>query len=217
MRAIWKGTWAYDEALAAQRAHRDRLAAGEAEEELWLLEHPPTITTGRRSVADVDPARIAAAGYALHATERGGLATCHEPGQLVGYVLADVRALGAKRLVAALEEGVIGWLRAAGVPAGRREGYPGAWVGARKLCAVGLNVQGGFSMHGFALNLVNDRRGFGLIVPCGIVDGGVASVAEFWPACPSPADAAEQVGDAILASLLDARGPPVKCGGPEGT
>lgn len=211
MRAIWKGTWAYGDALAAQRAHRDRLAAGEGEEELWLLEHPPTITTGRRAdAADVDPARVAAAGYALFATERGGLATCHEPGQLVGYVLADVRALGARRLVAAIEDGILAWLAGVGVPAGRREGYPGVWVGDRKVCALGLNVQGGFSMHGFALNLVNDRRGFGLIVPCGIVDGGVASVADFWPGCPAPADAARPIGDAILVSLLDARGGLVK-------
>lgn len=208
MRVEWRGRVEYGEALAAQRAYRARLAAGEGDEVVWLLEHPPVITTGRRGVADLDEARIAAAGYALFRTERGGLATCHEPGQLVGYVLIDARDLGVRRLVEAIEVGVAGWLRGEGIEAGRREGYPGVWVGREKVCAVGLHVQGGRTMHGFALNLVNDLRGFGLITPCGITDGGVASVARFWPAAPGPEAAATAIGASVVSALLDARGTP---------
>lgn len=217
MRAVWKGRVPYGEALEAQRTHRDRLAEGRAGEELWLLEHPPVITTGRREVAGLDEGRLAAAGYALFHTERGGLATCHEPGQLVGYLLIDAGGLGVRRLVAAVEDGVIAWLRASGVAAGRRDGYPGVWVERDKVCAVGLNVRGGLTMHGFALNLVNDLAGFGLVTPCGITDGGVAAIARFWADCPGPEQAAPAVGASVLASLLDARGVVEYMGDAEGT
>lgn len=209
IRVVWKGRVAYGEALAAQRAHRDGLLAGRGNEELWLLEHDPVITTGRRAVDDLDPARIRAAGYALHRTERGGLATCHEPGQIVGYLLCDARRLGIRRTVHAVEEGLIRWLGVVGVPAARRCGYPGAWVGADKICAVGLHVRGGFTMHGFALNLVNDLRGFSLITPCGIRDGGISSVARLVAGAPTPVEAAtpprEGLGAFVVRALLDAR------------
>src|SRR4051812_11894992 len=159
----------YGAALEAQRAHRDALARGEAREEIWLLEHDPVVTTGRRE-AGVDRAAVEAAEYRLFETERGGLATCHEPGQLVGYVLIDARNIGVRRTVEAVEEGVLAWLRPHG-PFGRRAGYPGLWLGNDKICAVGLHFRGGLTLHGFALNLVNDLRGFSLITPCGIEDG----------------------------------------------
>jgi lipoate-protein ligase B len=177
-------------------------------EEVWLLEHDPVITTGRRDVADLDPAAIAAAGYALHATERGGLATCHEPGQLVGYVLIDARAIGVWRTVHAIEAAVGAWLRGRGVDAGPRDGFPGIWVGRDKICAIGLHFRAGFTLHGLALNLRNDLRGFGLITPCGIQDGGVTTLARLVgeAATPTPEEAAESVGDVIVRELLDARG-----------
>ncbi len=207
MIAVWKGRVPYEAALDAQRGWREALIAGEVGEELWLLEHPPVITTGRRAVADLDPERIAAAGYALVATERGGLATCHEPGQLVGYLLADARALGVRRTVAALEAGLIGWLQGLGIVAGRRDDFPGVWVGADKIAAIGLHFKLGRSMHGFALNLTNDRRGFGLITPCGITDGGVTTLARLLApaAAPEPAEAAGEVGETLVRALLDAR------------
>ena len=192
---------AYDAALIEQRAHRERLSRGEAEEEVWLLEHDPVITTGRRD-AGVDPHAVEAAGYGFFATERGGLATCHEPGQLVGYVLVDARSIGVRRTVEAVEEGILAWV---GHGASRRPGYPGIWIGRDKVCAVGLHFRGGFTMHGFALNLVNDLRGFALITPCGIVDGGVAAIRRFRPDAPGPAAAAEGVGAALVRALLDAR------------
>lgn len=178
----WRGRLAYGPTLDAQRRYRDAVCAGQAPEALWLLEHEPVITLGRRAAEGVDEAGARAAGFEVHATERGGLATCHEPGQLVGYLFVDARRWGVRRLVDAVEEGLIGWVEGAGVPAGRREGHPGVWVrGAEppaKLGAIGLHVGSGVTMHGFALNLHNDRRGFGFIVPCGIRDAAVATVAE---------------------------------------
>ncbi len=205
----WLGRVPYEDALAAQRAHRDALVDGRAAEEVWCLEHPPVITTGRRTVADLDPAGIAAAGFALHASERGGLATCHEPGQLVAYVLIDARPIGVWRTVAAIEGAVIGWLGDHGVQAGLRDGYPGVWVGNEKICAIGLHFRAGRTMHGLALNLTNDLRGFGLVTPCGIVDGGVTSLERVLRApAPAPAEAAVTIAPRIIAALLDAsRGP----------
>lgn len=205
----WLGTVPYREAWARQVQYRDAVIAGAAPPALWLLEHPPVITTGRREAA-VEAERVAAAGFELVATERGGLATCHEPGQLVGYVFVDVRERADAALVGALEAGIAAWLAAQGVVAGPRAGHPGVWVGRDKVCAVGLHVRRGVTMHGFALNLVNDRRGFSLITPCGIVDGGVTTLARWVPDAPAPAQAAASVGEAILRALalegLDTRG-----------
>lgn len=217
MRWRWLGRVPYAEALAAQRAHREALAEGRGAEEVWLLEHDPVVTTGRRGVDDLDPARIAAAGYALHATERGGFATCHEPGQLVGYVLIDARDIGVRRTVAAIEAAVAEWLLLQGVAAGPREGYPGVWVGSDKICAVGLHFRAGLTLHGFALNLVNDLRGFGLITPCGIRDGGVTSLGRLVPGAPAPEEVATTIGEIVVGRLLDARRGSVNRCGTEGT
>lgn len=207
MTPIWRGCVPYAEALEAQRIWRDRLIAGEVGEALWLLEHPPVITTGRRGVIDLDPGAIADGGYALVETERGGLATCHEPGQLVGYPMFDARTLGVRRTVGVVEDVLISWLRAQGVAADRREGYPGVWVGSDKVAAIGLHFKLGHTMHGFALNLTNSLRGFDLITPCGITDGGVTSLARLRaPApTPTPAEAAMTIGASLARALLDAR------------
>ncbi|GDX80125.1 octanoyltransferase [Deltaproteobacteria bacterium] len=204
MVVTWRGTQEYGATLADQRAFRDGVIAGQRAEGLWLLEHPPVITTGRRGGVG-DEARIRAAGYDLVATERGGLATCHEPGQLVGYLFLDVSKIGVRRAVTAIEGGVIAWLRAMDLDANVREGLPGVWVGREKVCALGLHVKRGVTMHGFALNLVNDLRGFDLIVPCGIVDGTVTSVQRLRGRSPSPEEAAPAVGAAVIAALASLR------------
>lgn len=213
----WLGRVPYAEALALQRAHRDALLEGRGEQEVWLLEHDPVVTTGRRGVEDLDLRAIAAAGYASVATERGGLATCHEPGQLVGYVLIDARSIGVRRTVTAIEAAISEWLGARGVVAGARDGYPGVWVGTDKICAVGLHFRAGRTMHGFALNLVNDLRGFGLITPCGIRDGGVTALTRLIPDAPAPAAAAAEIGEIVVRRLLDAAGGAVNGAAPEGT
>lgn len=200
----WCGTREYGATLADQRAYRDGVIAGSAPEALWLLEHPPVITTGRRGGVDDEP-RIRAAGYDVVVTERGGLATCHEPGQLVGYLFVDVSKIGVRRAVMVIEVGIIAWLRAQGLDATIREGLPGVWVGREKVCALGLHVKRGVTMHGFALNLVNELRGFDLIVPCGIVDGTVSSVRRLLGRAPTPEAAAPAVGEALVAALASSR------------
>jgi len=195
----WLGTVPYRDALSRQREYRERVIRGEAPEALWLLEHPPVITTGRRG-AGVDAERVARAGFDLVETERGGLATCHEPGQLVGYVFRRCES-GVRSLVCGLEGGIIAACGALGVRAWCRDGYPGAWASGGKLCAIGLHVRRGVSMHGFALNLVNDLGGFDLIVPCGLRGAGVSSVAREAGTAPSPRDAAPLVGDFVAGAL----------------
>lgn len=203
MNVVWRGTIEYGRALEEQRAYRERVITREAPEALWLLEHPPVITLGRRAgEVDLDRDAIRAAGFAIHETERGGLATCHEPGQLVGYLFFDASRLGVRRTVETLEDGLLAWCAGRGLEAGRREGYPGIWVGREKICALGLHVRLGVTMHGFALNLVNDLRGFGLITPCGITDGGVTTVARLLgePGL-DPATVWEEVGSCVVAAF----------------
>jgi lipoyl(octanoyl) transferase len=202
----WLGTVPYREALARQHAHREALIAEEAGPELWGLEHPPVITLGRRAVDDVDPARIQAAGFELVQTERGGLATCHEPGQLVVYLLVDIREIGVRRTVDAIERGVIAFLASLGLSASRSAERPGIWVANDKVCAIGLHVRAGRTMHGLALNLRNDLRGFALITPCGLTDAGVTSVQRLLEASrvPTPAQAFAPLSDFLRVALLDA-------------
>lgn len=206
LRWRWLGQVPYTQALLAQRTRRDGILAGQAAEELWLLEHPSVVTTGRRPVPDLDLAALARRGVEVVPTERGGLATWHGPGQLVAYVLIDAegRGLGARGLVAALEDTVIAWLAGLGLEAGRREGLPGVWVGRDKVCAVGLHLSRGVSMHGLALNLAPDLAICGLFTPCGVVDGGVGSVERLLGWAPRAEQAASTLGPALCEALSGA-------------
>ncbi len=195
----WLGSVPYADAHARQHAFRERVIAGERGE-LWLLEHLPVITLGRRG-GEVDVGAAAAAGYDVVATERGGLATCHEPGQLVGYLIVDVRRAGIRRVVGAIEDAAIAFLAASGVAAAVRPGHPGVWVGNEKICAVGLHVRHGVTIHGFAMNLTNDLTGFSLISPCGIRDAGVTSLIMLQPAAATPDAAAPAVARTVLDAL----------------
>jgi lipoyl(octanoyl) transferase len=201
--ARWLGRLPYLWALALQRARRDAIVAGTAPEELWLLEHDAVVTVGRRAVAGLGDE---VAGIPVVHTERGGLATWHGPGQLVGYLLADAgaRRWSVRGTVTALEEGILAWLAERGVAGGRRADARGVWVGSDKICAIGLHVRRGVTMHGFALNLTNGPEGFDAIVPCGITDGGVTSLARLEGAAPAPREAAPSVGRAVLAALRPA-------------
>lgn len=205
----------YADALVRQRARRDQVIAGRGGECLALLEHAPVVTVGRRHAPGTPTAaELAVHGVALHQAERGGLATWHGPGQLVGYLILDVwsRRLGVKGLVHGVEEGILHWLAARGVIAGRRCGFPGVWIGPHKIAAVGFHFRRGVSLHGFALNLCPDLSGFDHIVPCGITDGGVTSLAQHVDDAPVPAAAAASMAEAILGSLgvLDGEDCPVR-------
>jgi lipoyl synthase len=179
-RVRWLGRVPYEEALVAQRALHDH----GADDYLVLLEHPHVFTLG----VHADPAHVlvdpASVGADLVKTDRGGDVTYHGPGQLVAYPVLNVPT--APRSVPShvhrIEQVVIDTLADFGVRAERLEGYPGVWVrpgsdAPRKICAVGVRVSRGRSTHGLALNVDPDLTWFDRIVPCGIDDKGVTSLA----------------------------------------
>ena len=181
----WLGRVGYDEAWALQRG----LHAHSARNHLLLLEHPHVVTMGPRATAAhvlVDPV---SAGAELHATDRGGDVTYHGPGQLVGYpilTLGGPRAGGlgaAAAYVESLEDLLIDVLADLGLPgAGRIERHRGVWLEPtaarpRKIAAIGVRVRRGRTLHGFALNVDPDLSWFGRIVPCGIREYAVTSLA----------------------------------------
>jgi lipoic acid synthetase len=179
LRVRWLGRVAYDDALAFQSA----LWAG-TDDHLLLLEHPPVYTLGVRA----DPAHVlvdpASVGAGVVRANRGGDVTYHGPGQLVGYPVLSVpgrRGGGMADTVAfvrSVEQVVIDALADLGLDgAYGEERYPGVWVGGRKIAAVGVRLSRGRSMHGFALNVDPDLSMFEHIVPCGIADRGVTSLA----------------------------------------
>jgi lipoyl(octanoyl) transferase len=171
----------YEEVVAAMEERAAAIFAGEASELVWLLEHPPLYTAGPSAKASdlLDPAR-----FPVHRTGRGGQYTYHGPGQLVAYVLFDLNARG--RDVRLHVERLEGWVIAAlgdyGIRAGRREGRPGVWVRAggrdEKIAALGVRVRRWVTYHGVAVNVCPDLAHFGGIVPCGIEDAGVTSIAK---------------------------------------
>jgi len=194
----------YSVAHARQHARREGVIAGRGGECLALLEHRPVVTTGRRPAPGTpSPDFLASRGIDHHQTERGGLATWHGPGQLVGYLVLDLRArgLGPKALVQGVEQGLMDWLAAQGLAPARRCGWPGVWLGVDKVAAVGFHFRRGVSLHGFALNLNPSLDGFGLIVPCGIEDGGVTTVASHRGETPTPGAAAPAIAEAVLGAL----------------
>jgi lipoyl(octanoyl) transferase len=197
VRPQWLGRLSYRWAWRLQHLRRQAVIEGRAPEAFWLLTHDPVITTGRRAVTDLPE------GVEVVRTERGGLATYHGPGQLVGYLILDVarRKTTVKGTICAVEGGIIAWLATKGVTGHRRSGYPGIWVGTDKICAIGMHFRRGVSMHGFALNLTVDLSGFSNIVPCGITDGGVTSVASILDGALEPRHVAPEVGECLVDTL----------------
>ena len=176
LRLRWLGRVRYGDAHALQRS----LWRHSGDDHLLLLEHPHVYTFGVRARPEhllVDPAGV---GAELVRADRGGDVTYHGPGQLVGYpVLAVPVAPGStRRHVRAVEQLVLDALADLGLAgATRLEGYPGVWLGHRKIAAVGIRLARGRAMHGFALNVDPDLAMFDHIVPCGLADKGVTSLA----------------------------------------
>lgn len=179
----WLGRVAYREALALQQAMFEH----GTEQHFLLLEHPHVFTHGPRADLDVNiKVEPASVGAELVGVKRGGDVTYHGPGQLVGYPLLSVpNILGARDHVCAIQRLVVATLTELGVPdAGCLDEYPGVWVGVngpdpRKICAIGVRLARGRTMHGFALNVNPDMRYMrDYIVPCGIPDRPVTSLAE---------------------------------------
>ena len=185
------------------------IAAGEAEEMVWLLEHPPLYTAG---VSAKDDDLLAPDRFPVHRTGRGGQFTYHGPGQRVAYVMLDLNQRGkdVRGFVHGLEDWIIGALDRFGVEAGMREGRVGVWVERKgagwsredKIAAIGVKVRKWVSFHGISLNVEPDLDHFGGIVPCGITEHGVTSLVDLGVLATM-----DEADDALKSSFQQVFGP----------
>jgi len=178
---VTPGLSPYPETLAGMEARAAAIRADEERELIWLLEHPPLYTAG----TSADPAELFnPEGFPVFAAGRGGRYTYHGPGQRVGYVLLDLdrRGRDVRGFVHSLEGWVIATLARLGVEARRAEGRIGIWAdgprGEAKVGAIGVRVRRWVSYHGFSVNIGPQLSHFSGIVPCGIADFPVTSLAE---------------------------------------
>ena len=197
LRVQWLGRLGFEEALALQEDAVARKAAGACEDDfLFLLEHLPVYTIGRTP----DHASLGDSASLPHPVmriNRGGQATFHGPGQLVGYPILDLRRHGQDlhRYLRLLEEVLILALEGYGIRAARRENLTGVWVGERKIASIGVGVRRWISMHGFALNIRGDLTPFQQIVPCGISGVEITSVERETGVAPTVEKAAGEVAE----------------------
>jgi lipoyl(octanoyl) transferase len=202
------GRVAYAAGLELQRQLVEERRTGAIGDTLLLLEHPPVITTGARArgartnvVASADV--LAREGVEIFDTGRGGDVTYHGPGQLVGYPIFDLRPdrQDVHRYVRDLEEALIVAIARFGITGARVPGLSGVWVGERdreeKIAAIGVRISRWITSHGFALNVSTDLRHFQLIVPCGIADRGVTSIARVLGRAVPIADVEDAVVDSF--------------------
>ena len=185
---------------AMQRFTDERDAA--TEDEIWLLQHPPVFTLGMAA----DRGHVLAAGdIPLVQTDRGGQVTYHGPGQLVMYVLADLRrnGIGVRDLVVLLERTVIELVAPYGVQAEGRRDAPGVYVEGRKLASVGMRIRRGASYHGLALNVDMDLSPFARINPCGMAGTQVTQLRAL--GVPGSVEEVGEVAAGTLAAALAAR------------
>jgi len=176
MKIEWFGRIDY---LAGLRIQEERLddCLTRGEESVILLEHEPVYTIGRL----LDKSSLRAVDhlpYPVFETNRGGQATYHGPGQLVGYPILDLRARGRDLhgYLRKLEDLLINLLQEFGIPGSKIEGKTGVWVQDRKIASIGIGIRKWITMHGFALNVASDLSGFQSIVPCGLSGVRMTSV-----------------------------------------
>jgi len=182
----WLGSVPYGAALQRQLDAVEARRAG-GPDRLLLLEHPPVITLGRSTKPEnllASRDALAARGVELHEIARGGDVTYHAPGQLVGYVVADLASRGAQDVslwLRGIEAALLEALAELGVPSRRIDGMTGVFVDApgrpRKIASIGVGLKGWITYHGFALNVSLDLAGFGDIVPCGLAGVTMTSLA----------------------------------------
>ncbi len=178
------GLLGYTESLALQRRLVEERRGGGTGDILLFVEHPHVLTLGVKGDGGrghilADSGHLLALGVEVHETGRGGDITYHGPGQVVGYPILDLKPdrCDVHRYVRDLEEVMIRTAAEYGVEAGRVQGLTGVWVGREKLAAIGVRISRWITSHGFAFNVSTNLDYFNLIVPCGIADRGVTSLA----------------------------------------
>jgi lipoyl(octanoyl) transferase len=215
----YRPTWELQDELAQQRRER------RVGDRLLLLEHFPVYTIGRGGNEEnmlASPDRLRTLGAELVRIDRGGDVTFHGPGQVVAYPIVELKdPLDLRRYVRTLEAAVIATAAAFEVKAGRLDGHPGIWVdGDRKLAALGVRVKRGVTTHGLALNANTELRWFDEMIPCGIPDKGVTSLARELGGPVPTDDVADELARQLAAHLglrvtLGAAGPAGPAGGRE--
>lgn len=197
------GLVSYGDAHALQLARRAALEAGGGEDTVFLLEHAPVITLGRKA----DPAHVRAPrelldtlGVSLCVADRGGDVTYHGPGQMVAYPVLDLRRwrCSVNWYLRSLEESLIRLLAGYGLEGGRLEGFTGVWVDGAKVAAVGVGIHQWVTFHGIALNVDPDWRHWDCIVPCGIADRPLTSLARLLGQAPPMAEVMDRFQAAFL-------------------
>jgi lipoyl(octanoyl) transferase len=174
----WLGRMNFADALALQEEIVAKKCENhDAADEVLLLEHEPVYTIGRTP----DKSSLLGAAHLPHpvfAINRGGQATYHGPGQLMGYPIVDLRRCGQDlhRYLRWLEQALIEFLAHYDIEAKRREGLTGVWIGHGKIASIGVGVRHWITMHGFALNVCGDLSSFAHIIPCGISDVTMTSI-----------------------------------------
>jgi len=193
VRLVDLGRRPYGETLELQRGLcRARVSGALDHDVLLLVEHPAVVTLGRgtrESSLPIAPDLLRARGFEVFEVERGGDVTLHAPGQLVGYPVLDLTRYRQDLhwYLRQIEEVLIRGLAAVGVAAERRPGLTGVWTGGRKIASIGIHVKQWVTLHGFALNVTTDLSLFDVIVPCGIPDVRMTSVAAEASGGASPA------------------------------
>jgi lipoyl(octanoyl) transferase len=188
------GLVSYEDGLELQRELVEERKADRIPDTLLLLQHPHVLTIGvkkdGRSHILAAPDRLSALGVEVFETGRGGDVTYHGPGQLVGYPILnlDPDRRDVHQYVRDLEEVMIRVCAEYGLDAGRVKGFSGAWIGDEKIGAIGVRISRWITSHGFAFNVSTDISFFNLIVPCGIADRGVTSLASRLARAPEMAE-----------------------------
>jgi lipoyl(octanoyl) transferase len=224
LRGVWLGRRPYSEVVALQEQLLAERQAERGEDTVLLLEHPPVVTLGRGAKPEhllATPEALAELGIVLETTSRGGDVTLHAPGQLVAYPIVDLNPdrRDVRRFVQALTETMRRLVAELGVAAGTHPKHVGLWADRAeprrfesastaadlvKLGAIGVRISRWVTMHGFALNLVNDLALYGVIVPCGIREHGVGSVASLGGRPVTPEALAPRALE-VLAEVTEAR------------
>ena len=180
-RAVWLGDMEYLEAYDLQLSLVEKVHSGQEPNTLLLLEHPHVYTKGRLSKGSdvlLPEEDLAAKGVAVLETDRGGQVTYHGPGQLVVYPIVNLKDWGGPvKYVRALEQVVIATLAEIGITANCESGNTGVWTGQGKIAAIGVKISRGIAFHGLALNVNTDLTYYQNIIPCGIADRPVTSMA----------------------------------------